>query len=572
MKRLVRKWKKWFSHLKYREKLKIILEFVGLFPIIILGCFTLFSFRNILSEKEYDTMRVSLNQTCSSIEKQSDIYKNLENYIVYDKSLRSILSKEQEANYDSYQNYVDIVDPLLNTPKFYHDGINRVTIYAESIVVPHDTTLAPLKEIEDKEWFDDLQETEESIWIWPDKNRDEILLIRKFPGMDEQEAYLGIYCNMDDFIEPLQYFERVGAGIFMFDEEGSALFSKDEVGIVNVSRLDDMDKDAYQYVGRKIEDMPISVGIFMYKGTIYSSYYRMLWQVFLVLLCSVLVIILSSYYMSRIAVRRIEKLTESVNQIEVDTMKVELEDDSPDEIGILIRSFRKMIAQIQSLIKEVYQSKIKQQNLEMKALQAQINPHFLYNTLSLINWKAITAGEEDISTITLALSDFYRTTLSKGKSFITTEDEMKNIRSYLNIQLIMHDNEFQVQYDIDPDAAGYYVPKLLLQPLVENALEHGLDVKEEGNKELLITCHLDEKNVLFTVQDNGVGMDNVTISKLIKTHSTGYGVNNVNDRLVLLYGEEYMLHIESRLGVGTKVSIRIPKTTRIPEEERDEKG
>ena len=569
---MVRKWKKWFSHLKYREKLKIILEFVGLFPIIILGCFTLFSFRNILSEKEYDTMRVSLNQTCSSIEKQSDIYKNLENYIVYDKSLRSILSKEQEANYDSYQNYVDIVDPLLNTPKFYHDGINRVTIYAESIVVPHDTTLAPLKEIEDKEWFDDLQETEESIWIWPDKNRDEILLIRKFPGMDEQEAYLGIYCNMDDFIEPLQYFERVGAGIFMFDEEGSALFSKDEVGIVNVSRLDDMDKDAYQYVGRKIEDMPISVGIFMYKGTIYSSYYRMLWQVFLVLLCSVLVIILSSYYMSRIAVRRIEKLTESVNQIEVDTMKVELEDDSPDEIGILIRSFRKMIAQIQSLIKEVYQSKIKQQNLEMKALQAQINPHFLYNTLSLINWKAITAGEEDISTITLALSDFYRTTLSKGKSFITTEDEMKNIRSYLNIQLIMHDNEFQVQYDIDPDVAGYYVPKLLLQPLVENALEHGLDVKEEGNKELLITCHLDEKNVLFTVQDNGVGMDNVTISKLIKTHSTGYGVNNVNDRLVLLYGEEYMLHIESRLGVGTKVSIRIPKTTRIPEEERDEKG
>lgn len=275
--------------------------------------------------------------------------------------------------------------------------------------------------------------------------------------------------------------------------------------------------------------------------------------------------------MSRVAVRRIEKLTENVDQIEMGRMKLEMEDDSPDEIGILIRSFRKMIQQIQSLIEEVYQSKIQQQNLEMKALQAQINPHFLYNTLSLINWKAIAAGEEDISRITLALSEYYRTTLNRGNSFITTEDEMKNIQSYLNIQLIMHDYEFTVEYDIDPDSRGYYVPKLLLQPLVENALEHGLDIKEEGEKTLLISCHQDKKDVLFVVQDNGVGMDAVMLSKLIKTHSTGYGVNNVNDRLVLLYGEDYMLHIESRPGVGTKVSIRIPKTTRIPEEEKNER-
>lgn len=571
MKRLISKCKHWFVNLKYRDKLQVVLVFVGFFPIIILGCFTLFSFRDILSEKEYDTMEVSLNQTCSSIEKQSDIYKNLENYIVYDQSLHDVLEKEQEANYASYQDYVDIVDPILNTPKFYHDGITRATIYSDSIRVPHDTTLAPLDSIKDEEWFAELRNKEEPIWVWPDESRNELLLIRSFPGMHGKEAYLGIYRRMEDFTEPLEYFERDGAGILMLDEESNILYMGEDIKIQNVNQLSNSKKSDYQYVERKIEGMPFSVGIFMYKKAIYSGYYQMLWQVFFVVICSILVIMLSSHYMSRLSVRRIEKLTDSVNQIEMGKMELELEDDSPDEIGILIRSFHKMFRQIQSLIKEVYQSKIRQQNLEMKALQAQINPHFLYNTLSLINWKAIAAGEDDISMITLALSDFYRTTLNRGNSFITTEDEMKNIQSYLDIQLIMHDYDFTVKYDIAPDIRGYYVPKLLLQPLVENALEHGLDVKEEGDKILSISCRQDKEDILFSVQDNGVGMNEITISKLIKTHSTGYGVNNVNDRLVLLYGEDYMLHIESRLGVGTKVTIRIPKTTRIPEEDRDEK-
>lgn len=571
MKRLIRKGKEWFKNLKYRGKLQILLVFVGLFPIIILGCFTLLTFRDILSRKEYETMNSSLNQVCLSVEKQSDIYKNLENYIVYDQNLQNILKNEQEANYASFQSYVDIVDPLLNTPKFYHDGINQVTVYADSIIVPHDTTLAPLSEIENKEWFKKLQKTEESVWLWSDEGRDELLLIRKFPSMQNREAYLGIYCSIDDFTEPLNYFVRDGAGMLMLDDENNLLFTGENVKTGNIKGLGTGKKSDYQYVERQIEDMPLRVGIFMHKRAIYSGYYQTVWQVIFVIGCSILVIMLSSYYMSRVAVRRIEKLTENVDQIEMGRMKLEMEDDSPDEIGILIRSFRKMIQQIQSLIEEVYQSKIQQQNLEMKALQAQINPHFLYNTLSLINWKAIAAGEEDISRITLALSEYYRTTLNRGNSFITTEDEMKNIQSYLNIQLIMHDYEFTVEYDIDPDSRGYYVPKLLLQPLVENALEHGLDIKEEGEKTLLISCHQDKKDVLFVVQDNGVGMDAVMLSKLIKTHSTGYGVNNVNDRLVLLYGEDYMLHIESRPGVGTKVSIRIPKTTRIPEEEKNEK-
>ncbi|MDD7389895.1 MAG: sensor histidine kinase [Lachnospiraceae bacterium] len=325
----------------------------------------------------------------------------------------------------------------------------------------------------------------------------------------------------------------------------------------------------YLYVENKVKGMPVSIGIYMDKKSTYAGIYGMLYQIVLVVLCSIFVIMLVSYYMSRILVRRIELLTDSVNQIEMGNMVLNLEDDSQDEIGVLIRSFRKMFDQIQALIREVYQSKIARQRLEMQALQAQINPHFLYNTLSLINWKAIGAGEEDISRITLALSDFYRTTLSRGRSFITVESEILNIHSYLEIQLMMHDYEFEVEYDIDPAVNGCYMPKLILQPLVENALEHGLDLKEEGEKKLTISCRGEKETLVFVVRDTGVGMDETTLTRLVKTHTTGYGVNNVNDRLVLLYGDRHRLYIESRPGTGTNVWIRIPRSDKMPEETED---
>lgn len=206
----------------------------------------------------------------------------------------------------------------------------------------------------------------------------------------------------------------------------------------------------------------------------------------------------------------------------------------------------------------------------MKALQAQINPHFLYNALSLINWKAIGAGEEDISKITLLLSDFYRTTLNKGESIITIEGEIKNIKSYIEIQLIMHDYDFEVEYQIDVGSMEYLMPKLILQPLVENALEHGLDLKEEGEKKLVLSCQETSEDIVLAVLDTGVGMDAMTTNSLVNTHMTGYGVHNVNDRLMLFYGENYKLHIVSYPGVGTKVEIHIPKKLEIQKNEEHE--
>ncbi len=194
----------------------------------------------------------------------------------------------------------------------------------------------------------------------------------------------------------------------------------------------------------------------------------------------------------------------------------------------------------------------------MQALQAQINPHFLYNSLSIINWKAIEAGNDEISQVTLALSTYYRTSLNKGETMTIAANELRNIEAYLHIQLVMHDDSFQVEKQVEEKILSCSVPKLILQPLVENAIEHGLDVSEKEEKKLKISALLEGGDLVFFVEDNGAGMEEEQAESMLTYQSKGYGMRNVHDRIRLLYGEESGLKIYSKKGEGTRVEIRFP--------------
>ena len=164
--------------------------------------------------------------------------------------------------------------------------------------------------------------------------------------------------------------------------------------------------------------------------------------------------------------------------------------------------------------------------------------------------------------MTLALSTFYRTALSKGADMVTVENCIRNIEAYLEIQLIMHDNDFKVEWSVDPSVQQELVPK---QPIVENALEHGLDVKEEGEKILRLSFFEEAGDVVIRVEDNGMGMEQEQAEKLITYQAKGYGLKNVNDRMCILYGEDYAIRILSKVGQGTRVDMRIPKEVKKDE-------
>ena len=259
--------------------------------------------------------------------------------------------------------------------------------------------------------------------------------------------------------------------------------------------------------------------------------------------------------------RPIGRLKNAMKQVEAGDFEIQVESKAHDEIGMLIQSFNYMISRLRQLIMEVYQQKLAQKNAELTALQAQINPHFLYNFLSMINWKAIEAGEEEISQVTLALSAFYRTTLNKGRTWISLRLALQNIQAYVQLQLWMHDNDFNVHYDVDEKLLDYELPSLIFQPFVENALEHGLDIKEDPDHQIWFRIWEDPQTDLIyvSIRDNGVGMDTDTLAHVLEYHATGYGVKNVNDRMKLSFGEAYTIQIKSEQGKGTEVLLHFPK-------------
>jgi two-component system sensor histidine kinase YesM len=244
--------------------------------------------------------------------------------------------------------------------------------------------------------------------------------------------------------------------------------------------------------------------------------------------------------------------------VEEGSLEVTVTSTSKDEIGDLIRGFGNMVDKTKMLIDKVYIEEISRKEYEMKALQAQINPHFLYNALSLINWRAIRIHATDISEMAQLLSTFYRTTLNKGNNIISVSDELLNVQSYIQIQLNMHSNSFEVEYQIDEAILSYYMPNLMLQPLIENAIIHGIENREEDGRKIILSGEIVEECIIFKVKDNGVGIPQERLNLLLKSQSIGYGLKNVNDRAMLMYGPEYGLSISSILGLGTEVAFRFP--------------
>jgi len=222
-----------------------------------------------------------------------------------------------------------------------------------------------------------------------------------------------------------------------------------------------------------------------------------------------------------------------------------------------------MLHRLNEVIQESYASKVTQKDAELRALQAQITPHFLYNTLSFVNWKALRSEEHDISHIVVALSKFYRTALNKGGQIITVRDEFENIKSYLEIMLIMKNYSFDVIYEIDEQVYSYQMINLVLQPLVENAIQHGIDKKEAGRGQLKLAAYLGDETVVFTVADNGNGIPEQLIGSLITSQSSGYGLKNVNERIQLKFGEQYGITVSSTIGEGTVMKITIPKVVKV---------
>ena len=231
------------------------------------------------------------------------------------------------------------------------------------------------------------------------------------------------------------------------------------------------------------------------------------------------------------------------------------------EVQELSDSFEHLVLRIQELMTTVREEEINLRKTELKALQAQINPHFLYNTLDSIAWMCEQGRNADAVRMVHALARLFRISISRGHELIPIAKEIEHAESYLQIQMYRYKNQFTYDFDVDPDCLGYYCNKITLQPIIENSINHGLDLMvDEGRIDVLV--RQDGDDIVFSVRDNGVGMSEEQIEAIMQhgpTDRTGIGIKNVNDRLKIYFGKSYGLHITSEPDIGTCVEIRMPK-------------
>lgn len=570
MKRRIKRWStgnKWHRHgsrlyrriwdMKFRNKIRLLTVSAGLLPVLLLSVYMQGKMVALLRTREMNTMTRALQQAVDSVSNRAEIYKNLINYLSYSQELRSVLARtengEPEAgmmtDMERYRQYVDVIDPLLKMPQLYHKEIKGITLYAQNIEIAHGSMLVPFGNAAAEPWYQRIEPgSRKVVWYVRDRGKREITAIRPFSGDESMRALLAIRIDYDALMEPIRLLSHDDTHVMLVNEEGELVYSSENIVFHGRDKAEYTMKSIrrkYAFVEASIRDTGWTCIVYRPEASVTGAARRIAMGNIPIIVIGIGLLVAAGSYFSKRTVSDLEMLTENMNRVHMGVREVTVSSTSKDEVGVLIRSFSRMMTQINYLINEVYEGRIQLVHTEIKALQAQINPHFLYNSLSIINWKALEAGEEEISRVTLALSTYYRTSLNRGETMTTVEKEIQNIRAYLQIQLVMHDGNFSVEEVLDETLFHYEIPKLILQPIVENAIEHGLDPSEKQEKMIRIRLFSQDDRICFDISDNGKGMSAGIAERILTYESGGYGMRNVAQRIRLTYSDRAQIYVES---------------------------
>lgn len=283
----------------------------------------------------------------------------------------------------------------------------------------------------------------------------------------------------------------------------------------------------------------------------------------LITMLILLLALLLASQMSHLVVKPIKSMMEPMRAASRGNFDFTLSVNSQDEIGQLREGYNAMTSQIKSLIVDVYQAQLLQKESEFRALQAQINPHFLYNTLDTINWIAKMNHMDEISHMVMSISNLMRISINNQKCIITVAEELQYVKDYLYIQHVRYQERLETMIDVNEQITGLKIPKLLLQPLVENAVIHGIEKKRAGGF-VRLAGYQEGTLLIFKVEDNGLGIEKDKLETLLTEQKekrgdrAGLGLTAVHRRIQFLFGAQYGLTIWSEPGIGTSITVKLP--------------
>lgn len=530
-------------------------------PLIIIAFITGKVTSDFINEEVKKTTLETLNQSNKNISKMMENLKDTLLFVSMNRELQSNLTKFSNNTSFEINKQITAIRNSILYPGIFNENYNSIEIYAiDKPDYPDNfeqNNVMSSKIVESKEWYKKTLELKGKLY-WFVNNDFGFPLI----------SVARVVTSVKDFEKPIAVIsvdldlQKIAAAIsgikisknsvvYLCNNEGNIIYPEDKnfnydnklynqnSGSGFFNNKDGKEMYIYNTIPQnqwKIMAM-IPLKELNEKADALRNYIYML--AFVVLIIAAFFSLYFSYTFSKPIIMLANKM-ESIKEGNLDVMaKTEIK----GEIGILYSSFNYMIKRINDLIHEVYLSKLKKKEAELKALQAQINPHFLYNTLDSINWIALRNNVPDISKMVNALASILRYSLNKGNEIISIQDEIKQVESYIIIQKIRFRNKFDVYFDIDKKIFNYKTIKLILQPLVENALIHGIETYD-GKGYIKIKGFYEHDNIIFEIINNGNTIDLSKVNNLLNSateEKDSYGIQNVNERLKLYYGENFGL-------------------------------
>jgi len=537
-----------------------------------------------------------VNQYVSNINYKLDIYQNLLTNVASSLMIKELLSTDVKNSpneaYEIGKKITDEVGMFLGSNNIRE--LHNIMIYSydkSSQIIG--AKISSVRAIESEPWFKyvvDKDETRNPFFYITKGTRKRILSFTspisdlKAEKYGQKLGFVKLDIDARSFFNlALDYKYRNNTDIFISDHHDNIIYSNVDAEDIELKDLlvSQVNKNG---VGKTYTEIDGQKAILMHKDisqygwkVIFIFNYNEIDQkardvskiiITIALLSSVIVFMIIILFTKKFT-QRVDILLKKMAKVEKGNMEIEEEIPGNDEIGILDKHFNRMIKQLQNEINNNYVHQLEKREAELSALQFQINPHFLYNTLETINSIAEINGCFEICEISQKLGEMFRYSINVGNSeFILFDKELKHIENYIYIQKLRFSDKFEVFYNIEEGVSKCKVLKFILQPVIENAIGHGFKDKE-GTGCIEINAYIEKDILYITVEDDGNGMDQETLDKLnsyiskreeniLKKFEKNIGLRNVNMRIKLACGDEYGISIDSKLGAGTKVEFKLP--------------
>lgn len=524
--------------------------------LIPLGTYSYHQAHDHLFQQERQSVEEQIWQDNFMLNSQISRYQTLISSLISNKQIQQCLNTENVSYFQQYLMFTDILEPTIENIVAAHTDVLPVKIFTDNETLKgHSKYLYALEKMTG-------YKPGAKVMLTYQINEDKMTAAVQYPETGNGMTHiLYMEFRIANIMSLLMENKRE---LLILNGEGETIFASEGVEIEDdYSGAETCQEirtggETYILFVNEIQETGWKSVCFVPKNSLDINDLSILKVTGLYIILAAILCFVVSSLLCRWLLRPLQSLHENIRQVETGNFELKVSSEAADEIGQLTNAFGRMTEKLNVLVNEVYRSQLIQKEAEFKMLQAQLNPHFLYNTLSFINWSALRAGEKEIARISRDISSFYRTALNSGNATTTVEGELLNAKSYVNIQLALHHSSFDVEYEVDESCLEYKIICNILQPLIENALEHGIDKKKDGRGRLKIAVETENGNILLTVADNGPGFDGGMEEFVISRDSKGYGLKNVNDRICIFYGEGWGIGIGNKEGGYTRIEIRVP--------------